>query len=178
MSTDAKPANRMRVLILLGCLALALACGRTDSTSPSTSPPPGPDLGGASESTEHEIDWEAWRERRRAERMARGDTVKVRFEGVFVSGGLPDEATLAIPLSPFDARFILHVKVSRIVEGELPEGWSSELTFAVHSPASLFSMNGIMPPEGQHVPEGQFLLTLWESPEGAYDLAIEPMDAD
>lgn len=175
MSTDAKPANRMRSLILLGWLALALACSRSDSTSPSATPPPVPKVGPIV-SPGHEIDWEAFRERRRADRIARGDTVKVRFEGVFVSGGLPDESTLAIPLSLFDAWFILKVKVSRIVEGELPEGWSSELAFAVHSLASLFGMNGIMPPEGLQVPEGQFLLTLWETPQGVYDLEIEPVE--
>ena len=46
-----------------------------------------------------------------------------RFRGRFVSGGLPTEATRAIPLGGYDQRFLLRVRVDELLSGEVPEPW-------------------------------------------------------
>lgn len=79
-----------------------------------------------------------------------------------------------IPLDSYEIRFLLTVKISRALEGQLPEGWSLPLTFGVPSPAMPFGLQGIETAAGQHIPEEPFLFTLWRAPDGQYDLEVEP----
>jgi hypothetical protein len=99
----------------------------------------------------------------------------VTFDGEFVGGGLPSESTKAIPLGGFDLSFLLTARVSEVIKGELPDGWSTEVVFAVHSPAILFGVQGAPLRDGQHVPEGQHRITLWRGTNGGYDLEVAPI---
>ena len=125
---------------------------------------------------EVQIDWEEIRERRRADRIARGDVEVVRFEGEFLGSGLTQATpTEGIVLDNYDVRFTVGVRVVAILAGELPEGLSSPVLFRVHSPSMLFGLQGIRPAEGETVPQGAHLLRLWRTPAGDYDLDIEPL---
>jgi hypothetical protein len=110
------------------------------------------------------------------EREARGCAVQTRFSGSFTNGGLPTRPTQAIPIDPFDIRFLLDVHLERISEGRLPEGWSSELVFGVHSPAEFFGLQGVEVPENRHHPSGRFAFTLWRcAPSETFELSLVPV---
>ncbi len=99
-----------------------------------------------------------------------------RFRGRFVSGGLPAEATRAIPLDGYDLRFLLKVRVDEVLAGEVPEPWEDEIVFAVHSPSMFFRLRHRLPLEkGRHLPEGAFRFGLWRK-DGAYHLELEPIE--
>lgn len=104
---------------------------------------------------------------------ADGWTRLCRFRGRFVSGGLPTEATRAIPLDGYDLRFLLKVRVDELIEGAVPEPWEDEIVFAVHSPSMFFRLRlGLRPGEGKHFPDGELLFGLWRK-GGVYRLEAE-----
>lgn len=97
-----------------------------------------------------------------------------QFRGRFVSGGLPTEATRAIPLDGYDLRFLLKVRVDELLSGELPKPWEDEVVFAVHSPSMFFRLRqGVLIEKGRHVPDGEFRFGLWRK-DGAYHLELAP----
>lgn len=179
----------MTVRGFLALLLIGIACGGPGTTdrpgAEAEAPAPRdsgpvedvPEVAGAPEAgAPSDLDPSAVRARRRAERLARGEVVAARFEGEFVSGGLPDESTQAIPIGAFDLWYVIGVRVVDLLEGELPGGWTDSVNFAVHSPAILFGTQGIQTAPDGHVPEGRYVLTVWAQPNGGYDLDIEPKE--
>jgi hypothetical protein len=164
---------RMRGFTMIAVLLVLFACGTPEPVDRVESEAPEARPSEVSEAEAVPIDWSAVREQHRSARLERGEVATVKFEGEFAGGGLPTAPAQVIPLDSFDIRFIIEVRVIRVIEGQLPEGWESGLTFGVHSPAILFRLQGVETPEGHHVPEGRFLLTLWQAPDGQYDLEIE-----
>ena len=162
-------------------LVLAAACGGPSPADRSGAAAPAPEVTEHPEAASEDeaalaLDPQGMRERRRSERLARGEVVQAGFGAEFVDGGLPEEPTQAIPIGGFDLRFVLVVRVIEVLEGEIPGGWTDHVTFAIHSPSILFGSQGIEVGANRAVPEGRFEMTLWALPQGGYDLEIEPRD--
>ena len=175
--TKPSPGGRgLRQWRILAFLAAALACGEPGPAERSAASAPAAASDGHCEAVPPAVEGSDEGDRRRSEGLTRGAVAVAVFEGEFVGGGLPEEPTQAIPLDLLDLSFVLEFRVSRIVEGEIPGGRTTEVAFAVHSPAILFGREGIPLAEGQYVPEGSYRLTLWEAAEGGFDLEIVPSD--
>jgi hypothetical protein len=162
-------------------LVLATACGGPSPADRSGAGAPAPEVAEHPEAASEDQaalarDPQGMRERRRSKRLAHGEVVVARFEGEFAGGGLPEEPTRAIPIGGIDLRFVLVVRVTEVLEGEIPGGWTDHVTFAVHSPSILFRGQGLEVAANRHVPEGRFVMTLWALPRGGYDLALEPRE--
>ncbi len=115
------------------------------------------------------------RSAREARRLEKGETVVARFEGEFVSAGQPPESTAILPLDLLEVWYVVEVRLMKLLEGRLPDGWSTEIRFGVHSPAIFFGMRGLDGGEGR-VPPGTFRFTLWWTPDGRYDLDAEALE--
>lgn len=94
------------------------------------------------------------------------------FEGHFTGGGQPTRPTQIIPLDSEHVWFVLEATVDKVVEGALPEDWSRELVFGVHSPALFFHSQSIRLEEGYYVPSGRFVFELWQSRAPPYVLRL------
>jgi hypothetical protein len=93
---------------------------------------------------------------------------------------LPGEPVKVIPIGN-DPRFVLSIKISKMIEGALPSKAES-VAFLIHSPSRFFADNlPRTPVQDGSYPEGEFVFTLLakHGPTGAseFDLRMAPPGA-
>jgi hypothetical protein len=85
--------------------------------------------------------------------------IVARFLGTITGLSLPGEPVRVIPIGP-DPRYVLSLKVSKMLEGGLPNRGDS-VAFLIHSPSRFFATNlpGTPVREGTY-PQGEFVFSL------------------